>query len=357
MQPSTANRPKYQDLVETPNGMLIGGVPVTEEEVAELLETIDRAITSNTHRTRLSHLRMVEAWAIQRGSSWRLKGDAPMPVALFAVHLRGLFNAGASIKTVNGRIDAMRAWHVSRGHEQFGKESKFGSFCRGLVAMRAEQNANGLNMPSCAGAVTIDDVRAMLAKVESIHGVAGSKPNAMRCARDRAIILLGFNGAFRRSELAALTVEVVALDLNANNGTMVISAYNTKTNKTGAIRKEFKPMPTKSLCPVHALNEWLSVAGITSGKVFRSIRKDGVLGNGLTSDAINTVVKTYGAVVASQDKTITAHSLRAGYATQSVLDGIHPTTAREQGGWKSPATFDRYARRARVGMVNRYGMH
>lgn len=135
--------------------------------------------------------------------------------------------------------------------------------------------------------------------------------------RDRAILLVGFAAALRRSELAGLTVERVrfvaeGLDLDLGKTKTDQEAANSIVSITPAERD-------RTMCPVAALRAWLDVSGITEGAVFRAVTRHGQIREPLPPRSIAAAVKR-GAVRAGLDpRRYAGHSLRAGFVTEALL--------------------------------------
>jgi site-specific recombinase XerD len=142
--------------------------------------------------------------------------------------------------------------------------------------------------------------------------------NPIKAARDRALLLLGFAGAFRRAELVALTVEDIK---QVDNGIEIFIA-RSKTDQAGEGDIKFIPCANGTRCPVVALAEWLTVAEITEGHIFRAVsRHDRVSEHPLTPQSVRLVVKSSVARVDGSLEKVSAHSLRAGYITQAAMSG------------------------------------
>jgi integrase len=162
--------------------------------------------------------------------------------------------------------------------------------------------------------------------LDLLQHVAQYQP--MKAARDKAIILLGFGFASRRSELAALDVTDI---VDQPNGIDVI-IRRSKTDQRGEGQTVFVPKSkVEGRCPVRALRAWLEVACITAGPIFRRInRHDQVIGTGaLTGQAIALVVKYAVSAAWGEEAAagVAGHSLRAGYATTSAMAGRSPAEA------------------------------
>lgn len=166
----------------------------------------------------------------------------------------------------------------------------------------------------------------------------------MKAARDKALILTGFAGAFRRSELVALKYE----DMTRFDGGIELLLRRSKTDQEGAGRTVFIPVASGNRCPVKALDHWLALAGISSGPLFRPInRHDHIVGSkGLTPQSVALIVKAAVRKTSGEEaaRNVAGHSLRAGYCTEAATIGLQPYQIREQTGHKSDATLSRYVR-------------
>jgi integrase len=166
----------------------------------------------------------------------------------------------------------------------------------------------------------------------------------MRAARDKALIMVGFAGAFRRSELVGLQCEDVT---HFDSGVELI-LRRSKTDQERAGRTVFIPYARGSRCPVEVLKNWLILAGIESGPLFRPInRHDQIVGSkALTPQSVALIVKAAVRMTAGEEaaKMVAGHSLRAGYCTEAATVGLQPYQIREQTGHKSDITLARYIR-------------
>lgn len=166
----------------------------------------------------------------------------------------------------------------------------------------------------------------------------------MRAARDKALILIGFAGAFRRSELVGLRHE----DMVQYDSGVELLVRRSKTDQEGVGRTVFVPYARGSRCPVKALKHWLALADITSGPLFRRInRYDKLVSNiPLTPQSVALIVKASVRMMAGEDvaKHVAGHSLRAGYCTEAATAGLQTHLIRAQTGRRSDTTLARYIR-------------
>jgi integrase len=231
-----------------------------------------------------------------------------------------------------------RAISISQRHQQHGLETPTAhKLVRDVLTGIA--NAHG-SAPQKKTALTLDLLRLAL------FGVGGSD---LKIARDRAILLLGFAGAFRRAELAALDV----VDLVFDERGLTVTLRRSKTDQQGAGREVGIPALTKEwLCPVRAMRAWLELAGITEGAVFRSF----ALPHGRARTGELEERRIDGRDVARLVQAVTrrshvagdfgAHSLRAGFVTSAAQKKVPEVDIQRVTGHRSVATLRGYVRRA-----------
>lgn len=168
--------------------------------------------------------------------------------------------------------------------------------------------------------------------------------SSLQALRDRAVLLLGFMGAFRRSELAGLDVE----DIKKYPQGIVVTIRHSKTDQTSAGQQIGIPyLSHSSMDCIHALQEWLTAAGITSGPLFRSFLKNGKVSSRRLSDkSINLIVKKYAASIGLNPEMYGAHSLRHGFATYAALQGVEERLIMKQTRHRSVEMVRRYINEA-----------
>ena len=185
-------------------------------------------------------------------------------------------------------------------------------------------------------ALVRDDLLEMMVHIE--------QQLPLKAARDKALLLIGFAGAFRRSELVALRYE----DMTHYDNGLELLLRRSKTDQEGAGRTVFIPYARGNRCPVKALRNWLELAGIEAGPLFLPInRHDQVVGSkALTPQSVALIVKASVCLMAGEDaaKLVAGHSLRAGYCTEAATVGLQSYQIREQTGHKSDVTLARYIR-------------
>jgi len=183
-----------------------------------------------------------------------------------------------------------------------------------------------------------------------IRMIIDSVPEKLNGVRDRAIILLGFAGSFRRSEICNLEVN----DIAKSNEGLVIRIRRSKTDQTGKGR-EIGILYGEHLetCPVRAVEEWLDCSGINEGPLFRKVTKDArVCRDALCPDGVGFILKRSFEKAGIDIKEFSAHSLRAGFATVAAMAGASERSIQNQTGHTSRETLRRYIRHASVFIDN-----
>ncbi len=160
-------------------------------------------------------------------------------------------------------------------------------------------------------------------------------PATLKGLRDRALLLVGFAGCLRRSELVALRLE----DLEPTSRGLRVYLAQSKTDQLGAGAWVDLLRATRFVdaCPVQALQQWLQAAGITAGPIFRSLTKgrSPTIGTRLSAVRVDAIVKWAAAECGLDPSRYGGHSLRAGKATYLANKNIHPTLVAKHGRWKS----------------------
>lgn len=159
--------------------------------------------------------------------------------------------------------------------------------------------------------------------------------------RDKALLLIGFAGAFRRSELVGLNVS----DIEHVRQGLIIHLRRSKTDQEGQGRKIGIPRGRSQWCPIVQLDEWLKASNITEGPLFRPIDKAGnVQAPCLSGEAVSLIVKKRAQQAGFDPNPYSGHSLRAGLATSAATAGASAWKIRQQTGHASDAMLNRYIR-------------
>jgi integrase len=179
------------------------------------------------------------------------------------------------------------------------------------------------------------ELRAMIATLD---------PSGLRGERDRALLLLGFAGGFRRAELAALALA----DLRFVRQGLEVTIRRSKTDQEGRGRRaEITYGSDLRTCPVRAIESWIARAAITDGPLFRRVLPNGVLGaNALAAHTIARIVQRSARAIGLPVDAYGGHSLRAGFVTHALRGGAELAEIMAQTGHRSVVVMQGYQRRA-----------
>lgn len=254
----------------------------------------------------------------------------PLPAApaTLALYLADRAQLGRKVATLGLALSAIRAAHRDAGLSDPAAVPEVRAVWEGIRRTHgtAQRRATPLTSP---------DIRAIVASI------CGGSP---RKTRDRAMILLGFAGALRRSELVALDVGDLAFDSVRG---VVVRIRRSKTDQVSAGADVAVPFASHTdVCAVRALRAWLEASTATSGALFRSVDRHGNLGGRLDGRDVARIVKGAAALAGIEASLVSGHSLRAGLATTAALAGKSDRAIMAQGRWRSRAMMDRYVRTA-----------
>ena len=225
--------------------------------------------------------------------------------------------------TIGRKVAAIAVAHRDAGLES---PTEHGMVKRTLAGIRREKGT----APHQKAALLVDDLRRMVAPLDA----------SLLDRRDRALILLGFAAALRRSELVALRFA----DVQVEEEGLVLTLRRSKTNQEGrleTIAVAYGSEPTT--CPVRALRAWLAAAGLVEGPLFVGLTPQGGLREAALGDRmVAHVVKRRCKAAGINPDQVAGHSLRRGFATAAARAKKPDRMIKRHGRWKSTAMLDRY---------------
>jgi site-specific recombinase XerD len=258
----------------------------------------DRCVAASTARAYRRDWEAFAAWCADRGLDDPLLAT-PNHVAGYVADL---VDAGRAAATIRRTVTSLSVGYKTAGREPSPAQAEV--VRRALAAARRRLG-------------TAQRKARPVATVE-LERLTARCPDSLQGARDRAIILVGFAAALRRSELVALDVA----DLVVNDRGLEISIRRSKTAREteGAVVPVARGK-MRAVCPVAAWTDWLAAAGLTAGPAFRRIDRHGHLHSRLTAAAVPLIL-TRAAQRAGLDlSALSAHSLRSGYVTTAAQRG------------------------------------
>jgi site-specific recombinase XerD len=302
---------------------------LSPERAAELEAKLARAVAATRAPATLRAYRA--DWA--DFTIWcRTLGVAPLPAApeVLAAYLSELAQPGddrppAAVATIERRLSAVTQAHRVAGLASPRSHPLVAETLRGVrrllgVAPKGRK----------AGALTAD-LQAAVAAIDlaTLSGL-----------RDRALLLLGFAGGMRRSELVGLDVD----DLEAAPEGYVIRLRSSKTDQEAAGRAIPIVYGTDpGCCPVRAVRAWTTAAGINAGPLFRPVNRHGtVLPRRLSAQSVALIVKAHMGRLGHLPTDFAGHSLRRGHATSAARGGAPERTIMATTGHRSTRTVRTY---------------
>jgi integrase len=264
----------------------------------------------NTRRTYGSTLRLYERFCTEHGHT---PGE-PLSVIAFCEYLA---SQGRKIATIEHHLAALRT--------RYGiADERLRLYLRGLRrTLGSAQSQKAPLTPTQLGLIKWDSGRKGL--------------------RDKALILVGFFGAFRNSELVGLNIE----DVEFVPEGAILTIRKSKTDQEGRGREVaigYAKRP--ELCPVRALQTYMATLGRNTGPLFVSLHKSQYTQKRLSAYAVALIVKDYADRLGLDPRQFSGLSLRAGFVTTAALLGASEDEIALQTGHKSPTAVWRYIRRA-----------
>ncbi len=164
--------------------------------------------------------------------------------------------------------------------------------------------------------------------------------------RDKSIILIGFGGGFRRTELISIDYE----DLDFVSEGLKITIKKSKTDQFGEGMIKGLPYFNKEIyCPVANLKKWLEISKIKSGAIFRRFSKGSSLTDKrLTDQSVVLLMKEYLKLAGIENESYAGHSLRSGFATAAADSGADERSIMSMTGHKSTQMVRRYIKEANI---------
>lgn len=316
--------------------MTCAALVTTEKNGAlELLVDQLRAYARNSHapntlRAYGSDMHRFNAWCAARNLT--ALPAAPATVALY------LAEGAAQLRpsTLGRLLVSIRHAHLAAGEADPTKTDPVPAVMRGV------RRSKGTHQSGKAP-ILVPDLRRLVAVLNDT--LAG--------ARDRAIMLVGFAGALRRSEIAGLDV----VDLREVPEGLVLDIRRSKTDQEGQGRQIGIPFGmSPETCPVRAVHRWIRLSGVASGPLFRGVDRHGRLQEQrLSGSAIALVVKRLARRAGLDPDRLAGHSLRAGLCTSAAAAGVGEREIMRQTGHRSLTVLRGYIREGTLFRANAAG--
>lgn len=268
----------------------------------------------NTQRAYTSDLKYYKEWCVETGQS-ELPVSAPT-LAAYVSHLADTHKWAS----INRKLAAISKLHELNNLDIPTKDKAFRAVMEGI------KRTNGVRQKQ-APAFKMKELKTVLQAIDTASNAG---------LRDKCLILLGFAGAYRRSELVSLNIE----DVDFNDDGAIISLSKSKTNQYGeAEEKAFFYSPEATFCPIRNLKQWIGRLERSTGPLFVRVRK----GDKLTEERLNDMT-VYQTVKKYIGESYSAHSLRASFITMAKINGADDSEIMRQSKHKTSLMIQRYTR-------------
>ena len=291
------------------------------------LNNLKSSKANNTLRAYKSDFRDFGAFCAKHGLS-SLPSE-PKIISLYLTHL----SKYSKISTIRRRLVSISMVHKLKGHYI---DIKHPIITENLLGIKRVKGSNQIGKKPL-----------LISHLKSIINVINEQQNEeIKKFRDRSIILIGFGGGFRRTELISIDYE----DLEFVPEGLKITIRRSKTDQFGeGMIKGLPYFPNEIYCPVTSLKKWLEISKIKSGPIFRRFSKGSLLTeNRLTDQSVVLLMKKYLDLAGIENKNFAGHSLRAGFATVAAESGADERSIMAMTGHKTTQMVRRYIREANI---------
>ena len=291
------------------------------------LNNLKSSKANNTLRAYKSDFKDFGAFCAKHGLS-SLPSE-PKIVSIYLTHLSKNFK----ISTIRRRLVSISMVHKLKGHY--------------LDTKHPIITENLLGIKRVKGSIQKGKKPILINHLKSIVNVIDErKCEEIKKLRDRSIILIGFGGGFRRTELISIDHE----DLEFVPEGLKITIRRSKTDQFGEGMIKGLPYFSNGIyCPVTSLKKWLDVSKIKTGPIFRRFSKGSLLTDKrLTDQSVVLLMKEYLNLAGIENKNFAGHSLRAGFATVAAEFGADERSIMAMTGHKTTQMVRRYIREANM---------
>ena len=299
-------------------------IPDLSEYSGKVMRLVEASVASETRRAYSSRLRRFINWCDINGFS----SAFPVSPEVLASYIADMAEAGFKYSTVEQTLAAISAVHKTQGLQSPTESMLVRKIVKGFK--REYGTAKKKH-----DAATVEVVRYLLNSIP--------EDNSPKNVRDRAIIALGFAGAFRRSELCALNIENLKWRFKSGQEILLVEIVRSKTDpERHGMTKAIFPSKDEKISPTELLKHWLCVSGISNRALFTRILKGGkITSQRLTSQSIRLIVRE-AAKKAGLSLDLSAHSLRSGFVTTAIRQGKSERSIMNQTGHKSTQVLREY---------------
>ena len=280
----------------------------------ETLKNLKNSKAQNTLRAYQADFKDFSSFCVKNGLN--SLPTEPKIIALYLTHLSSF----SKFSTLKRRIASIKVVHRLKGHYI---DTKHPIITENIMGIKRKLGVKQTSKKP----ILINDLKKII-------NVINEEKNELKKYQNKALILIGFAGGFRRSELVSIEYEDV--DFVAEG--VKITVTKSKTDQTGiGLTKAIPYFDNKSYCPVISLKKWIEYSNIKNGKVFK-----------VSDKTVALTIKKYASIAGLDNSKYAGHSLRSGFATSTAEIGADERSIMAMTGHKTTQMVRRYIQEANL---------
>ena len=281
----------------------------------ETIKNLKNSKANNTIRAYESDFKDFSLFCINNGFK-----PLPTEAKVLSIYLTHL-SKSCKFSTLKRRIASIKVIHKIKGHYL---DSKHPIIMENLLGIK---RINGAHQKS-KKPILISDLKLLIQAIDEYE------KKALKKIRNKSLILIGFAGGFRRSELVNLEHD----DLEFVSEGLKIFIKRSKTDQSGEGSTKAIPYFNNSeYCPVTKLKDWIKYKNIKDGKVFD-----------MSDKSVSLIIKKYASLAGLDPNKYGGHSLRSGFATSAAESGAEERNIMAMTGHKTTQMVRRYIQEANL---------
>ena len=293
----------------------------------DTLNNLKLSKANNTLRAYKSDFKDFGAFCAKHG--FNSMPTEPKVVSLYLTHL----SANSKISTLRRRLVSIGVVHKLKGHYL---DTKHPIIIENLMGIKRKMGT----MQTGKKPILINHLKQIINIIDE------QKIEKIKKLRNRTLILVGFSGGFRRTELISIDHE----DLDFVDEGVKITLRRSKTDQFG--EGQVKGLPyfnNEKYCPVTSLKNWMNLSKIKTGPIFRRFAKGSILTeHRLTDQSVVLIIKEHLKLAGIENQNYSGHSLRSGFATTAAESGAEERSIMAMTGHKSTEMVRRYIKEANL---------
>ena len=293
----------------------------------ETLDNLKSSKANNTLRAYKSDFKDFATFCAKHG--FNSMPTEPKVVSLYLTHL----SSKSKISTLRRRLVSIGVVHKIKGHYL---DTKHPAIIENLMGIKRKKGS----IQTGKKPILINHLKQIINVIDE------QKIEKIKKLRNRTLILIGFGGGFRRSELISIDYE----DIDFVQEGVKITVRRSKTDQFGeGMIKGLPYFTNEKYCPVTNLKNWLTLSKIKSGPIFRRFAKGSILtSNRLTDQSVVLIIKDCLKSAGIENQNFSGHSLRSGFATVAAESGADERSIMAMTGHKTTQMVRRYIREANI---------